>query len=223
MPRCATPIPAGRLTSPLRPAHGRSSTGTGAPERGAVCFAPAKSRSAVRSGCAGHFRPGTCTNPTSTTRSNNIALTDHDAAMLRRRRLHYPRTTSRPSPTWTRFFTGLITVGSKPGTPHDDRGRCRRPLNLLYCNTSHASLARKCAYAATGSQPRAWCSASSFPCVDGGGIDERFGGRWRVGQGGGVVEGGRQSFGALEAQGELVAEPVGISGAGFGCCVDETG
>src|SRR5271169_1556993 len=97
MPRCATPIPAGRLTSPLRPAHGRSSTGTGAPERGAMCFAPAKSHSVVRGGCAGHFRPGTCANPTPTTRSNNIALTDHDAAMLRRRRLHYPRTTSRPS------------------------------------------------------------------------------------------------------------------------------
>jgi hypothetical protein len=25
-------------------------------------------------------------------------------------------------PTWTRFFTDGITVGSKPGTPHDDRG-----------------------------------------------------------------------------------------------------
>lgn len=57
-------------TSPLRPAHGRSSTGTGAPERGAMCFAPAKSQSVVPSGCAGHFRPGTCTNPTPTTRSN---------------------------------------------------------------------------------------------------------------------------------------------------------
>ena len=29
--------------------------------------------------------------------------------------------------------------------------------------------------------------------------------------------------GALEEHGELVAEPVGISGAGFDCCVDETG
>ena len=26
-------------------------------------------------------------------------------------------------PTWTRFFTDVITVGSKPGTPHDDKGR----------------------------------------------------------------------------------------------------
>src|SRR5258708_31109927 len=75
-----------------------------------------------------------------------------------------------------------------------------------------------CSVTAAGGDSREvrGCPGSWFACIGGGGVDERFGGRSRVQQWGGVVEGRRERSGTLEEHGELVAQLVRVPGVGFG-------